>query len=94
MAIQQMLLGGGPKDITYTVSSNTTNFSASTAFGSDWTGPAKKTIVINSGVIIGATSGIAFLIEASMGGSLIINNSGSIQGFGGAANGGVGGNAV
>ena len=94
MAIQQILLGGGPKTVTYTISDNTTNFSASTAFGSDWTGTAAKTVVINSGVTVGATTGVAFTIEANMGGSLIINNSGSIQGFGGAANGGTGGNAV
>ena len=82
-------------EIIVTVSSGAENYSCSNVFGSNWTSSVPKRLVINSGIIIGGTgSSAALTIEASMAGSLTIENSGTIRGFGGAANGGTGGNAV
>ena len=82
-------------EIQQTYSSTTTNLNLSTVFGSNWTTTVPKRVIINSGVTIGATSGnAAILIPSGMAGTLVIDNSGNIQGHGGAANGGAGGNAV
>ena len=82
-------------EIQITISSGTTNYSCSTQFGGNWTSTVPKRLIINSGVIIGGTgSSPALTIEGSMGGTLIVENAGTIRGFGGAANGGEGGDAV
>ena len=81
-------------EIHYTISSNTTNFHCASAFGSDWGSSVPKRLYINSGVTVGGTSGAAVNISASMGGTLVVHNSGSIQGYGGASNGGTGGPAI
>ncbi len=83
---------GGAVELTL---SNSENWSASTAFGDDWAAGKDKIVTIPSGVTIGGTgSSAAMTLEAGMGGTLIINNSGDISGYGGAANGGVGGTAI
>lgn len=82
-------------EIIITVSSGTTNYSCSTAFGSHWTSAVPKRLVINSGVTIGGTgSNPALTIDESMAGTLIVQNAGTLTGYGGAANGGTGGSAV
>jgi len=92
LMIMASAVAGGAIELTL---SNSTNWSASTAFGDDWTAGKDKIITIPAGVTIGATgSNPAMTLEASMGGSLVINNSGTIVGYAGAANSGVGGNAI
>ena len=82
-------------EIIVTVSSGTTNYSCSTAFGSHWTSAVPKRLIINSGVTIGGTgSNPALTIEGSMAGTFIVQNGGTITGYGGAAQGGTGGSAV
>ena len=85
---------GAVNEIVHTQSSSTTNMQLSSTFGSNWGSAVPKRLIINSGVTIGATGSYALRINGSMGGTLIIENSGSIQGKGGAANGGNGGNAI
>ena len=82
-------------EIQHTHSSSTTNQNYATVFGSNWGTAVPKRIIINSGVVIGATSGnYAMNIPSGMGGTLIIDNSGSVQGYGGGSNGGTGGSAI
>ena len=82
-------------EIQITVSSGTTNYSCSTQFGSNWTSTVPKRLIINAGVIIGGTgSNPALTIEGSMAGTLIVENAGTIRGYGGAAQGGEGGDAI
>ena len=84
--------GGGPKELTL---SNSTDWSASTAFGADYASDVEKIVIIPSGVTIGGTgSNAAITLEAGMLGTLVINNSGTIIGYGGAANSGVGGTGI
>jgi len=82
-------------EIIVTVSSGTTNYSCSTAFGSHWTSAVPKRLIINSGVTVGGTgANPALTIEGSMAGTFIVQNAGTITGYGGAAQGGTGGSAV
>ena len=72
-----------------------TNIDISTLFGSNWTSTVPKRLTIGSGVTIGGTgSSAAIIIPSNMAGTLEIDNAGNIIGFGGAANGGAGGNAI
>ena len=71
-------------EIQYTVSSSTTNFQTSSAFGSNWSTAVPKRLTVDSGVVIGSSNGNpAWVIEGSMGGTLTVHNTGSIQGTGG-----------
>ena len=86
---------GAVNEIQQTYNSNATNLNLATIFGSNWGTAVPKRVIINSGVTIGATgSNYAINVPSGMGGTLIIDNSGNVQGYGGAANGGVGGNAI
>ena len=87
---------GAVKEILVVISATTTNLNVSTLFGSYWTQTIPKRVVINSGVIVGATntSNYALNIPAGFGGTVKIDNNGSIQGAGGAANSGNGGPAI
>ena len=91
MPIQQMFLGLGAKgESEETISSTTTDLVLATLFGSDWTADVPKILNINSGVTVGATSGnAAILVSTGLSNTLVINNSGTITGHGGAAGGGV-----
>ena len=72
-----------------------TNVDLSSLFGGNWTSTVPKRLTIGSGVTIGGTgSSAAIIIPSNMAGTLEINNAGSVLGFGGAANGGAGGNAI
>ena len=62
---------------------------AQTIFGSDWDAAVPKRLLIPSGVTIGPLT-----IPSGLGGSLIVQNQGEIQGLGGGANSGAGGHAI
>jgi len=86
-------------EIQITLSSSTTNYQLSNAFGSNWSTAVPKRLTINSGVTVGSsTTTAAMTIEGSMGGTLIVHNTGTIVGKGGAGSssgaGGIGYNAV
>ena len=73
-------------EIQHTHSSNATDQNYATVFGSNWASTVPKRIIINSGVTIGATgSNYAMTLPSGMGGTLIIDNAGTVQGYGGAA---------
>lgn len=61
----------------------------STAFGSNWGVNVAKRLIVPSGVTLGPVTS-----PTGMSGSLIIQNAGEIQGLGGTANSGAGGNAI
>ena len=72
-------------EIQLTISSTTTNYQLSSAFGSNWSTAVPKRLTINNGVTVGSsTTTAAMTIEGSMGGTLVVQNSGSIIGKGGA----------
>ena len=72
-------------EIQITISSSTTNYQLSSAFGSNWSTAVPKRLTINNGVTVGSsTTTAAMTIEGSMGGTLVVHNSGSIIGKGGA----------
>ena len=86
-------------EIQITVSADATNYQLSNAFGSNWATAVPKRLTINSGVTIGSSSTTAAMtIEGSMGGTLIVHNTGTIVGAGGAGSsngaGAAGSNAV
>lgn len=72
------------------------NLDVSTLFGSDWSSNIPKELDIGSSTTIGSTdpNTPALIIASGMAGTLTIRNSGSIQGAGGNAGGGTGGNAI
>jgi hypothetical protein len=79
-----------------TYSSNATNQSADTIFGDDFEVDYPKQFVVNASQTVGSTnpSNAALTIESNGVGSITVTNNGSIEGAGGAANGGTGGNAL
>ena len=81
-------------EIQVTVAANTNNYQVSNAFGSNWSTAVPKRLTINSNVTLGSTTSTpAMTIEGSMGGTLIVHNSGNIIGHGGAgSSSGTGGN--
>ncbi len=95
--------GSGPvipaeQEVMAYVSSSTNNLVISSLFdGGDWAdGSKRKKLIINSGVTVGSTAAGTPALRTGTGRvhSLIIVNNGTIAGAGGAANGGVGGNAL
>lgn len=99
--MQQMFLGLGAKVVEHTVSDDDTNLNASTIFGSDFASNVTKVIIISAGHEIGATTNTgnrALTVPAGMGGTLEIQNAGTISGFGGtggaAGAAGIGGGSV
>jgi len=79
---------GSVNELLQTVTANA-SINAQTIFGSDWGTSIPKRLSIPSGVIIGPLT-----IPSGMGGSLEVDVAGEIQGTGGSANGGAGGNAI
>jgi hypothetical protein len=92
--------GDWGNELVIYVTTTTTNLNVQTLFEAtypgSWASTAPKRLVINSGVIIGATdtSNYALNIPSGFGSTVRIDNSGSMQGAGGAANSGTGGNAI
>jgi len=81
---------------TFEASNNSTNIVLSSVFGSNWSANIAKIYNVPSGVTVGGTNagGSAILISSGMGGTLTINNSGTIIGKGGdGGNGGLGNQA-
>jgi hypothetical protein len=89
-------------ELTIIISTTTTNLNLKsrfdTTFGAgSWESNIPKKVIINSGIIIGATStaNYALNIPSGLGGTLRIDNNGSIQGAGGFDSGSInGGNAI
>ena len=80
--------------VTQTLANNSTNVNLSTTFGSDWASSIPKVLVIASGSTIGGTGGTAAItVPTGMGGTLTIQNAGTIVGTGG-ADGSAGGDAI
>jgi len=72
-----------------------TNIDISSLFGGNWTSTIPKRLTIGSGITIGGTgSSAAIIIPSNMVGTLEIDNAGTVLGFGGASNGGAGGDAI
>lgn len=86
---------GAAKGFRKTYTATATNQNASAVFGDDYGVDYPKEIVINSGVELGATTTgeEALQIDSGLSGGLTITNNGTLSGAGGAAGGGVGGDA-
>ena len=90
---------GAANQVTVTLS-NSTNQNASSLFGSSYSSSIPKVLIIPSGVEVGATSlsNYALTVPSGMGGTLHIQNAGTISGAGGdgssSGNGGDGGTAL
>jgi hypothetical protein len=88
---------GAVNEIVKYITSTSTNVNASSYFtAGEWSSSAPKRLVINAGVTVGATntSNYALNIPSGFGGTFRLDNNGSIQGAGGAANSGTGGSAI
>ena len=93
---------GTSNAVTVTLSNGNTNVNASSSFGSNFSSSVAKVLVIPSGAEIGATGGTgnrAITVPSGMGGTLNIQNSGTISGAGGTGStnsnaGGPGGSAI
>lgn len=85
---------GTAKGFKFTFSSTAGNQNFSTLFGDDWDLNYPKVVDINSGVSIYGSGTDAITIPSGLAGGLTLNNAGTIYGFGGAANGGAGGNCI
>lgn len=87
-----------PAEVVAYITSSMNNVSIQSLFsGTDWADSARtKRVVINSGVTVGSTNpaNAALLTGTGRGSNLVIQNSGTIAGAGGAANGGAGGAAI
>ena len=81
-------------EIQHTHSDGDTHQDLSTIFGSNWSSTVPKRVIIPSGVTVGGTSTHAINVPTGMGGTLVMDISGNVEGASGAANGGTGGNAI
>jgi hypothetical protein len=79
---------GAVNEIVVTATS-AASLDLSTAFGANWGTGVPKRLIVPSGVTLGPVTS-----PTGMGGSLTIQNAGEIQGLGGTANSGAGGNAI
>jgi len=73
---------------------NATNLNLASVFGSGWTSTVPKRLIIPSGITVGGTNTHAILAPAGMAGTLVMDITGNVHGYGGASNGGTGGNAI
>lgn len=81
-------LRGKSAAIIYTAS-NLASLNLATAFGTDYGAAVDKRLIVPSVITLGPVT-----IPTGLAGSLTIENAGEIQGLGGAANGGAGGDAI
>jgi hypothetical protein len=92
--------GNWDDEVVIYITSNTTNVDVASLFEStypgSWRSNVKKRLVINPGVVVGPlnASNYALSIPSGFGKTVTIENYGSIQGAGGAANSGTGGSAI
>lgn len=93
-------LGDWGDELVIYITATTTNVNLQSLFEAtypgSWTRTVSKRLVINSGVIVGATntSNYALNIPSGFGGTVKIDNNGSIQGAGGVGSSVQGGNAI
>ena len=87
-AIGLFNLRGKSAAIIYTAS-NLASLNLATAFGADYGAAIDKRLVVPAGITLGPVT-----IPTGLGGTLMVENAGEIQGLGGAANGGAGGDAI
>ena len=79
---------GAISTATVAINSSTTDVSLATNFGIAWARNCPKILNIDSSVTIGATTGnSAVAVSSGMGGTLVVNNAGTISGHGGAGGG-------
>ena len=81
-------------EIQHTHSNGDTHVNYATIFGSNWASAVPKRVIVPSGVTVGGTTTHAMLLPSGMGGTIVFDITGNVQGYGGAANGGTGGNAI
>jgi hypothetical protein len=81
-------LRGKSAAIIYTAT-NLASLNLATAFGSDYGAAVDKRLVVPAGITLGPVT-----IPTGLGGTLTVENAGEIQGIGGAANSGAGGDAI
>jgi len=89
-------IGGAGSTILLTIAANTNNYNIRTQAGSPL-GSASVTVVVNSGIIVSSNGFGAAMTTGTnwgAGSTILIVNHGYIEGFGGAGNGGVGGDAI
>lgn len=79
---------GAVNELVFTATSQA-SLNAQTAFGANWGAAVPKRLLVPSGVTLGPLT-----IPTGLGSTLTVQNEGEIQGLGGAANGGAGGNAI
>ena len=82
------------KGFKFTYSSDASNQNFSTVFGDDYDVNYPKIVDISSGVSVYGTNTHAITIPSGLAGGLTLNNAGTVYGYGGAANGGAGGNCI
>ena len=87
-AIGLFNLRGKSAAIIYTAS-NLASLNLATAFGADYGAAIDKRLVVPAGITLGPVT-----LPTGLGGTLMVENAGEIQGLGGAANGGAGGDAI
>jgi len=80
---------GAVNEIGVTASSGAASYNVQTAFSAYWNVAVPKRLTINSGVTLGILT-----VPASMAGTLIIDNSGAVQGLGGNSAGASGATAM
>jgi hypothetical protein len=84
-------------EVVVVISANVNNVVMQNLFtAGDWTSTKRKRVVINPGVVVGATSTgvVAFATGTGGVGQLVLDNNGSIHAAGGAPNSGAGGHAI
>ena len=81
-------------EIQHTHSNGDTHANYATIFGSNWASAVPKRVIVPSGVTVGGTTTHAMLLPSGMGGTIAFDIAGNVHGYGGAANGGTGGNAI
>ena len=72
-------------EIVVYITATTTNVNVQSLFGGYWTQNVPKRLIINPGVVVGGTNTISYAlnIPSGFGGTVKIDNNGSIRGFGG-----------
>lgn len=97
-AISMQSFYGAVAEMQLTLSSNTTNVNVLSLYTSSFGAPSSATVfrlTIAAGVVIGGVGQVALNVgQFPAGSTIIIDNNGSIQGYGGAANSGAGGDAI
>tara|TARA_Y100001972_G_scaffold28294_1_gene34806 strand:- start:288 stop:1409 length:1122 start_codon:yes stop_codon:yes gene_type:complete len=81
-------------EIQHTHSDGDTHANYATIFGSNYASTIPKRVIVPAGVTVGGTTTHAMLLPSGMGGTIIFDISGNVHGYGGAANGGNGGDAI